>query len=59
MNDFLAMGGYAQYVWPSYGLACMVLIWNIWSALRTHREAKARAERALAMAAADTAARKI
>jgi heme exporter protein CcmD len=58
MNDFLAMGGYALYVWPSYGLASVVLIWNVWSALRAHRDAKARAERALAMAAADAAARK-
>jgi heme exporter protein D len=29
MNDFLAMGGYALYVWPAYGVTLLVLavIW--------------------------------
>lgn len=26
MTDFLAMGGYAAYVWPAYGFAALVLI---------------------------------
>ncbi len=26
MADFLAMGGYAVYVWPAYGLAALLLI---------------------------------
>jgi len=25
IDDFLAMGGYAVYVWPAYGLTCAVL----------------------------------
>jgi heme exporter protein CcmD len=25
MSDFFAMGGYAQYVWPCYGAAFVVL----------------------------------
>jgi heme exporter protein D len=25
MSEFLAMGGYAAYVWPSYGIALVVL----------------------------------
>ncbi|MEN8178280.1 MAG: heme exporter protein CcmD [Pseudomonadota bacterium] len=29
MNDFLAMGGYAEYVWPSYILAIIILVANI------------------------------
>jgi len=29
MMDYLAMGGYAWYVWPSYALAAIVLIANI------------------------------
>ncbi len=29
MKEFLHMGGYAMYVWPSYGLALVVLLWNI------------------------------
>ena len=48
MEEFLHMGGYARFVWPSYGLALLVLGWNIWSALRLGRAARARAERRLA-----------
>ena len=29
MNNFLAMGGYAAYVWPAYGVAAVVLI-GLW-----------------------------
>ena len=29
MNEFFAMGGYAQYVWPSYVLALIILVANI------------------------------
>jgi heme exporter protein D len=27
--DFFAMGGYALYVWGSYGLAAVILILNV------------------------------
>lgn len=27
MQDFFAMGGYAAFVWPSYGLAVVILLW--------------------------------
>lgn len=26
LTDFLAMGGYAAYVWPAYGFALLVLV---------------------------------
>jgi len=29
MNDFFHMGGYAFFVWTSYGLAAIILIANI------------------------------
>lgn len=29
LQQFLAMGGYAQYVWPAYGVTFLVLIVNI------------------------------
>ena len=45
MEEFLHMGGYARYVWPAYGLGLLVLGWNIWSALRLHRNALERARR--------------
>lgn len=53
MEEFLHMGGYARFVWPSYGLALLVLGWNIWSALRLGRAARARAERRLAATATE------
>ena len=59
MNDFLAMGGYGGYVWTSYGLAAVVLIWNIRSALMALQDARRRAERALSMAASDAANRSV
>jgi heme exporter protein CcmD len=45
VNAFLAMGGYAAFVWPAYGLAAAVFAWNIWSALRLYTVARARALR--------------
>ena len=29
LEDFLHMGGYAFYVWTSYGLTAAVLLWNV------------------------------
>ena len=37
------MGGYAQFVWPSYLLALVVLFGNVWAALRMHAAARRRA----------------
>ena len=40
---FLAMGGYAAYVWPSFGLVVMLLIYNVRAARRYHANARAQA----------------
>ncbi|MBC7162485.1 heme exporter protein CcmD [Immundisolibacter sp.] len=37
MSEFLAMGGYGAYVWPSYALAALVLGLNAWLPWRRHR----------------------
>ena len=37
MAEFLAMGGYAWYVWPAYGLTAIVLIANLLLPLRHRR----------------------
>lgn len=29
LNEFLHMGGYAFYVWSSFGLSLVVMVWNI------------------------------
>jgi heme exporter protein CcmD len=52
-GNFWAMGGYADYVWPCFGFAALVLGWNLWSARRYRAAAKVRAARALAMAASE------
>ena len=52
-GDFWSMGGYARYVWPCFGFACLVLAWNLWSARRYLAAAKVRAARALVMAAGE------
>ncbi len=44
MNSFFAMGGYAVYVWPAYGVAAVVLI-GLWIAsLRSLRAREAEIE---------------
>ena len=35
MSAFFAMGGYAQFVWPSYVVALGAIALTTWSALRT------------------------
>ncbi len=37
MSEFLDMGGYAMYVWPSYGLAFVILVANWVSPLMQRR----------------------
>lgn len=37
MNEFFAMGGYAFFVWLSYGVVAFVLIANVWS-IRVQRK---------------------
>ncbi|MGF1726782.1 heme exporter protein CcmD [Photobacterium nomapromontoriensis] len=36
-SDFLAMGGYAPYVWGSYGISFAALLWLLISSLNTKR----------------------
>jgi len=38
MSEFFNMGGYAVYVWPSYGLAAIVLWLNWYLPGRQHRQ---------------------
>ena len=45
LQSFLNMGGYAQYVWPAYGLTALVLVWNWWAARRSEIEAQTAAKR--------------
>ncbi len=38
ISEFLYMGGYAVYVWPSYGLALIILALNWWLPYRQHKQ---------------------
>ncbi|HEX3835491.1 MAG TPA: heme exporter protein CcmD [Steroidobacteraceae bacterium] len=49
MAQFLAMGKYAAYVWPSYGLTLLAVVLNIVWARRLLRQARVEARRRLAM----------
>jgi heme exporter protein CcmD len=48
MKEFLAMSGYAEYVWPSLALGVGVLLLNVWLARRAlalaERDARRRQE---------------
>lgn len=38
MSEFFSMGGYAVFVWPSYGLAALVLWLNWYLPHRQHQQ---------------------
>lgn len=38
LNDFFSMGGYAAYVWSSYGICCVILILNVIQPLMRERK---------------------
>lgn len=48
MREFLAMGGYAAYVWTAFGLTAAVLLINIVGAQRQARQTHARLRARLA-----------
>ena len=39
MADFLAMGGYAPWVWSAFGLTLVVLVGNVIAAAYRYRQA--------------------
>ncbi len=49
MSHFLAMGGYAQYLWPSYGITLLAVVLNILWARRLLARAQGDAARRLQM----------
>jgi len=49
MAEFFSMGGYARYVWPSYGLVFAIVALNVFWARRAFRRAREEARRRLAI----------
>jgi len=43
-SQYLAMGGYAMYVWPAYAMAALVLVFNLLSAHRRTRQVRKQLE---------------
>ena len=41
MSNFWAMGGYAAYVWPAYGISLVALAATAWWTVNSYRRAKA------------------
>jgi heme exporter protein CcmD len=54
---FWEMGGYAVYVWGSYGAGLAVFAWNVLAPLLERRALKRRLAVAAAQTASDTGAR--
>ena len=48
MTQFLHMGGYAAFVWPSYALVLTIVALNIYGARRALRQAQGAARRRVA-----------
>lgn len=44
-NDFFHMGGYAPYVWTSWGLTLLVLLWQFIQPKRLNAKIKAEIKR--------------
>ena len=43
MAAYFAMGGYAAFVWPAYGITILALLGILWSSLAALRAAERRA----------------
>jgi len=40
LNEFFAMGGYGMYVWPSFGVTALCMIWEVLAIRRRHATAR-------------------
>ncbi|MEJ2402747.1 MAG: heme exporter protein CcmD [Candidatus Thiodiazotropha sp.] len=54
MKEFFAMGGYAVYVWPSFGLALIILVANIVAPMQQRKRALINIARKLRRARKET-----
>jgi len=41
LSEFLAMGGYGVYVWPSFGMTAVCMMWEVLALRRRHAAARA------------------
>jgi heme exporter protein D len=52
-SEFFAMGGYAIYVWGSYGMAALVLLFNVVAARRREKSVRQELEETMRLNQAD------
>lgn len=57
MAEFLNMGGYASFVWPSFGITFLVLWANVWFAKNQFKRVTRETARRSAMTRAKKQAR--
>ncbi|GGF74761.1 heme exporter protein CcmD [Alteromonas lipolytica] len=58
LADFFAMGGYALYVWLSFGVSLLALLWIVLDSAATHKKLLKTAQSEQARQARIDAARK-
>jgi len=42
MSGFFAMGGYAAFIWPAYGISALAVLGMIWQSIAAWRAARKR-----------------
>lgn len=47
MSEFVAMGGYGLYVWTSFGVTALCMLWEVLALLRRHAVAVAGARESI------------
>ena len=52
LNEFLAMGGYGVYVWQSFGVTALCMIWEVLILRRRHAAARTALNQAVTSAGA-------
>ncbi len=57
LADFLAMGGYARFVWSAYSAWVVVIVANVFAARHSLRVAREQTRRQLAMRDSDRSGR--
>jgi heme exporter protein CcmD len=50
MSEFFDMGGYGEFVWPSFALTFGIIVLNIYLARRSLRKAAAQARKRVTIA---------
>jgi heme exporter protein D len=50
LNEFLAMGGYGMYVWPSFGATAICMVWEVLILRRRHVAARTALNQSVASA---------